>query len=242
LTATGVRQQYALVAKVFSFAVEAVVIEEVAVSTQNVVGGAVCRASSGRRMQTGSNGPDLVVEHAVGLIKPGETHNFEFAIEIQKDVLGDRHPVAIDLALHIRWKRLDDTRSTTSMLEIPRYLAPMAEPRVLLTAQPMAEAPVRGLRHLTFTIENPSMHFLTFGISMESSEDFAFSGPKATNVSLAPLSRHSVEYRIVSPRTSEWIRVNLGVVDAYFGKTLRINPANEFVRSDKKHNVSVWID
>jgi hypothetical protein len=77
---------------------------------------------------------------------------------------------------------------------------------------------------------------------MESSEDFAFSGPKATNVSLVPLSRHSVEYRIVSSKINEWIRVNLVVVDAYFGKTLRINPANDLVRSDKKHNISVWID
>ena len=137
---------------------------------------------------------------------------------------------------------MDDKESTMSMLEIPRYLAPMAEPRVLLTAQPNADAPISGLRPLVFTIENPSMHFLTFSISMESGEDFAFSGPKATNISLVPLSRHSVEYRVISPKTSEWIRVSLGVVDAYFGKTLRINPANELVRSDKKHNVSVWIE
>ena len=118
----------------------------------------------------------------------------------------------------------------------------MAEPRVLLTAHPNAEAGISGLQHIIFTIENPSMHFLTFSISMESSEDFAFSGPKATNVSLVPLSRHSVEYRIVSSKINEWIRVNLVVVDPYFGKTLRINPANDLVRSDKKHNISVWID
>jgi hypothetical protein len=242
LAATGVRQQYALVAKVFSFAAEAVLIEEMVVSIQNVIGGAVCRASSSRRLQTGSNGSYLALEHAEDLIKPNETQNFEFTIDVQKDVLGDRHTVALDLALYIRWRRVDDKRSTRSMLEIPRYLAPMAEPRVLLTAQPMAEAPISGLRHLIFTIENPSMHFLTFSVSMESSEDFAFSGPKATNVSLVPLSRHSVEYRIVSSKTNEWIRVNLGVVDAYFGKTLRINPANELVQSDKKHNVSVWVD
>ena len=86
------------------------------------------------------------------------------------------------------------------------------------------------------------MHFLTFSITMESSEDFAFSGPKAANVSLVPLSRQSVEYRIVSSKSKQWVRVNLGVVDAYFTKTLKVNPANELVRSDKKHNVSVWID
>jgi hypothetical protein len=243
LTATGVRQQYALIAKIFSFAVEPVIIEEVVVTTQNVIGGAVCyTAPPSRRKRAENNGPDLILEYAAELIKPDETQNFEFTIDVQKDILGDRHSVGLDLALHIRWRRADDKESTTSMLEIPRYLAPVAEPRVLLTAHPNAEAPISGLRHLVFTIENPSMHFLTFSISMESSEDFAFSGPKATNVSLVPLSRHSVEYRVVSSKTNEWIRVNLGVVDAYFGKTLRINPANEFVRSDKKHDVSVWID
>jgi trafficking protein particle complex subunit 11 len=243
LTATGVRQQYALIAKIFSFAVEPVIIEEVVVTTQNVIGGAISYAASPRRRKRAeNNGPDLILEYAAELIKPEETQNFEFTIDVQKEILGDRHSVGLDLALHIRWRRADDKQSTMSMLEIPRYLAPMAEPRVLLTAQPNAEAPISGLRHLIFTIENPSMHFLTFSISMESSEDFAFSGPKATNVSLVPLSRHSVEYRMVSLKTNEWIRVNLGVVDAYFGKTLRINPANDFVRSDKKYGVSVWID
>jgi hypothetical protein len=241
-TATGVRQKYALVAKVYSFALEAVIVEEVVVTAQNVIGGAVCHASPGRRKQAGNNGPDHFLEQAADLIRPDETQNFEFTVDVQKEILGDRHSVGVDLALHIRWRREEDKQCTTTMLEIPRYLAPMAEPRVLLTAQPNVKAPIIGLRHLIFTIENPSMHFLTFSISMESSEEFAFSGPKATNVSLVPLSRHSVEYRIVSSKTSEWIRVKLGVVDAYFGKTLRINPANELVRSDKKHNVSVWID
>ena len=242
LTATGVCQKYALVAKIYSFALEAVIIEDVAVSAQNVIGGAVCHSSPGRRIKAEDMGPDLLVEHTADLIKPDETQNFEFIIDVQKITLGDRHSVGLDLALQIRWRRVDDQKSTISTLEIPRYLAPMAEPRVLLTAHPNAEARVSGLRHLIFTIENPSMHFLTFSISMESSEDFAFSGPKATNVSLVPLSRHSVEYRILSSKINEWIRVNLGVVDAYFLKTLRINPANEFVRTDKKHNISVWID
>ena len=241
-TATGVRQRYTLVAKVYSFTLEAVIVEDVAIKAQNVVGGAICQSSPGRRRKAGDKGPDVIIERAPDSIRPDETQNFDFSIDVQKQILGDRHSIGLDLTLQIRWKRVDDEESTTSMLEVPRYLASMAEPRVLLTAQPNTEAPVSGLRHLVFTIENPSMHFLTFSISMESSEDFAFSGPKATNVSLVPLSRHSVEYQIISPKTSEWIRVNLVVVDAYFGKTLKVNPANELVRSDKKHNVSVWIE
>lgn len=240
--AIGVHQIYALVAKIYSFAMEPLIVEDVVVTAQNVIGRAVCHASPGRRKQVGNEGPDLLLESAANVVRPEETQNFEFIVDVQKQILGDRHSIGLDLALQIRWRRADGEPSTTSVLEIPRLVAPMAEPRVLLTAHSNTEAPIRGLRHIIFTIENPSMHFLTFSISMESSEDFAFSGPKATNVSLVPLSRHSVEYRIVSSKTSEWIRVNLAVVDAYFGKTLRINPANDLVRSDKKHNISVWID
>jgi hypothetical protein len=241
-TARGVHQKYTLVAKVYSFALEAVLVEKIALTVQNVTGGAVCHATPGRRRSAAEKGPDLVLEHAVDRILPDETQHFEFTIDVQKGILGDRHPVALDLALHIQWRRVDDNESAMAILEIPRYLAPMAEPRVLVTAQSNLQARISGLRHLVFTIENPSMHFLTFNISMESSEDFAFSGPKATDVSLVPLSKHDVEYRIISSKTSEWIRVNLAVVDVYFGKSLRIHPANDLVRADKKHNLSVWIE
>lgn len=240
--ACGILQKYSLLAKVYSFATEAVVIEDAVITMQNVIGGAVCHVSPPRRKHTLGDGPDEVLEHSSDMIKPDETQNFEFFLDVQKHILGDRHVVGLDLALEIRWRREDVNESTVSVLEIPRYLAPMAEPRVLLMARPSSQAPVNGLRHLTFIIENPSMHFLTFSVTMESSEDFAFSGPKASNVSLVPLSRHTVEYRIVSSKSREWVRVNFGVVDAYFGKTLKVNPANELVRSDKKHNVSVWID
>lgn len=240
--AGGMLQKYSLVAKVCSFATEDVVIEDVAIAIQDVIGDAVCRPSSGRRKQAAEIGPATILERTSNIIKPNTTQDYQFFLDVQKQLLGDRHVVALDLALEIRWRRADGKESTVSLLEIPRYLAPMAEPRVLLLAQPRTHSPIDGLRLLTFVIENPSMHFLTFSVTMESSEDFAFSGPKAANVSLVPLSRHSVEYRIVSPRTKEWVRVNFGVVDAYFHETLKVSPANELVRSDKKHNVSVWID
>ena len=87
-TATGLRQRYTLVAKVYSFALEAVIVEDVAVTAQNIIGGAVCQASPGSRRQAGDKGPDLVLEHAADLIRPDETQNFDFTIDVQKQILG----------------------------------------------------------------------------------------------------------------------------------------------------------
>jgi hypothetical protein len=163
----------------------------------------------------------------------------------QKIKLGDRHAVGVDLTLDIAWRRLGSLESAISTLEIPRFVAPMSEPRVLLIdpinlSQGSSSADL-AVYQVKFILENPSMHFLTFNITMESSEDFAFSGPKAMSVSLVPVSRHTVEYRLLLSRTGAWIGVNLGVVDAYFGKQLRIIPAGSGVKSDKKGTVSVWI-
>ena len=85
------------------------------------------------------------------------------------------------------------------------------------------------------------MHFLTFNLTLESSEDYAFSGWKAASVSLVPVSRHTVMYRLLLSKTAIWTNVNLAVVDAYFGKQLRVLPAGDGVKSDKKGNISVWI-
>ena len=234
--ATGITQNYALIANIYSFATEDLVIEDAVLAVQNVLGNAVCHAASNNEAH------GLESERDSKIIRPDQTKDFNFLLNVQKLALADRHSVGLDLALHIRWRRVNSDETTMSTLELPRYVAPMVEPRVLLISKPYPSPTLSGLRHLTFVIENPSMHFLTFNLTMESSEDFAFSGPKATNVSLVPLSRYTVEYRILSSKTSDWVRVNLAIVDPYFGKTLKVNPANEFVRSDKKNNVSVWID
>jgi hypothetical protein len=99
---------------------------------------------------------------------------------------------------------------------------------------------------LQYTLENPSAHFLTFALTMEASEDFAFSGAKYRTLSLAPLSRHCVEYHIILHNSSEAdeagsvIMPNLQVVDSYYQKNLRIQPGMERVRLDDKRNLCVW--
>jgi hypothetical protein len=243
--ANGLKQEYYVTASLYSFASGELQIDSATLVVHRSVGGAVCSTSPGRRkrvaLHDGANQPDP----DTNMIAPDETQDYGFDLMAQKIKLGDRHAVGVDLTLDIAWRRLGSLESAISTLEIPRFVAPMSEPRVLLIdpinlSQGSSSADL-AVYQVKFILENPSMHFLTFNITMESSEDFAFSGPKAMSVSLVPVSRHTVEYRLLLSRTGAWIGVNLGVVDAYFGKQLRIIPAGSGVKSDKKGTVSVWI-
>ncbi|KAL2162160.1 hypothetical protein VTH06DRAFT_7073 [Thermothelomyces fergusii] len=97
------------------------------------------------------------------------------------------------------------TATNTTILPIPRFTIFGTEPRVLATVahhhnhrRHPADAPAAvPVTTLTVTIENASAHFLTFGLSMDPSEHFAFSGPKQTTLNLLPVSRRAVEYRLL---------------------------------------------
>ena len=242
---TGLRQKYHVNANICSFASRELQLDSASLVVHRTVGGAVCITSPGYRkppqLHDGINQP---VTYS-NMIAPEEAQDFGFDLEAQKLKLGDRHAVGVDLTLEIAWRRPGSLTSAVSTLEIPRFIPPMAEPRVLLCDPTKLGLNSSGadlaVYQVKFILENPSMHFLTFNITMDSSEDFAFSGPKATSVSLVPVSRHAVEYRLLLSKTGVWIGVNLGVVDAYFGKQLRVLPAGSGVRSDKKGTVSVWI-
>jgi hypothetical protein len=106
------------------------------------------------------------------------------------------------------------------------------------------------------------MHFLTFGIVMNPSEHFAFSGIKQGTVQLLPLSRRTVRFRLLplinvggsgeadgngieskapggSNQDGEWIRINFVVRDRYFQKVLKV-VATEGMRSDKE-GLLIWV-
>ena len=127
-------------------------------------------------------------------------------------------------------------------LAVPRFVVPVAEPRVLLTVdndkKPMV---VPSLLTLDFTTENLSMYYLTFNLQMYSSEDFAFSGPNVSTTSLLPISRHVVKYRVLPIKRREWVKVKLEVADSYFGRSLKIQAASAFTKADQKNNVYVWV-
>ena len=245
LPATGLKQKYHVNANVCSFASRELQIDSASLVVHRTVGGAVCVTSPGCRdplqLHDGVHQPVIYSK----TIAPEEAQDFSFDLVAQKLKLGDRHAVGVDLTLEIAWRRPGSLSSAVSTLEIPRFIPPMVEPRVLLSdprkLELISSSTDLAAYQVDFILENPSMHFLTFNITMDSSEDFAFSGPKATSVSLVPVSRHRVEYRLLLSKKGVWIGVNLGVVDAYFGKQLRVLPAGSRVRSDKKGTVSVWI-
>jgi hypothetical protein len=88
--------------------------------------------------------------------------------------------------------------------------------------------------HFDVMIENPSNHFLTFGISMEPSEKFAFSGTKQSTLQLVPLSRRTTRFRLLPTVRGEWIGpVQCVIRDRYFQKVLKIAPT-EGMRIDKE--------
>lgn len=244
----GLRQRWCLNSKVVSFAPEPLVIEGVDATLLGVTGGSVNHI-----------GRETLKSLAVPQIGPEELRESEFLMEIQRLSLDDRRATSLNLALDIRWRRPDSkdneqhntsttinskpgsttlTNSTTCTLAVPRFLVPMGEPRVLASATPSPKVP--GFVHLDYTLENPSMHFLTFNISLEASDQFAFSGPKSTAVQLVPLSRHTIRYNLLATVRGTWIQPQLVVVDSYFNQTLRVL-ATEGMRTEKK-GVSVWID
>lgn len=226
----GLQQKFCLNSKVVSFALEPLVIEKMSVSVQGLSGDAVCDI-----------GPEIATGPEKSEISPEELRESNFVLNIQKNILGDRRPTALNLTLEIQWRRKDADHqdpATASTLAIPRFVIPVGEPRVLASA--MRSGCLAGLIHLDYAIENPSMHFLTFNLNMEASESFAFSGPKMTVIQLLPLSRHTVRFNLLASKRGLWIQPQLTVVDTYFNKTLRVLPT-ENMRSDKK-GILVWVD
>ena len=224
--AFGIAQKWGLRAKVASFADEQLIVKDLAVEVHSIHGGASC---------------DVVKEFA-----PSETpmdlqvlHNWSFSLDIRKNNLEERRATALDTSLNITWQRTSspDTEPITSSLPIPRIQIPSSEPRVLASSTPSTTVP--SVLHLDYTLENPTMHFLTFEFNMEASEEFGFSGPKLRVVHLLPMSRQAVRYNVLPAKSGVWIAPNLKVVDRYFNKTLRVQPT-EGLRGEKGR-VEVWV-
>ncbi|KAI3146112.1 hypothetical protein CBS147325_4858 [Penicillium roqueforti] len=232
----GLFQKWCLNSKVVSFALEPLVIDKMSLRLLEANGGAICEVHS-----------EELVTPETSHIAPEELRESNFCLDIQKLLLGDRRPTALTCALEVNWRRRssesassDDAENsvTTTVLDIPRFVVPMGEPRVLASATPSSN--MAGLIHLNYVLENLSTHFLTFNLVMEASEQFAFSGPKSTVVQLVPLSRHTVVFNLFAAKRGLWIRPQLVVIDTYFNKTLRVLPTGD-MRSDKK-GVLVWAD
>jgi solute carrier family 25 protein 38 len=230
--ATGITQKWELVIRLGSFADEDLLIEDI-IPVMDAVTSA--RATFLDLQQNVSVGNVILAPR--GLIERS------FILDITKATLEERRPSTLSLSVRVQWKRanaLDDFQATTTTLQCSDILVPNSEPRVLLTACPASNPSTPGLIHLDYTLENPTFHFLTFDLTMEASEDFAFSGPKFGAVNLLPLSRTNVRFNILPLVRGSWISPGLKVLDRWFGKQLRIQPG-EGVRTDKKE-IAIWID
>ncbi|KAI5285609.1 hypothetical protein KEM54_000435, partial [Ascosphaera aggregata] len=231
----GLRQRWCLNVKMVSFAMEPLIIEDVAVAQLGTANGCMCTV-----------GPEHIVQGPYrNEIHPEELRVSEFDVEIQRLALDDRRTTCLNLALGIRWRRRnaspdDPPVLTTTTLAMPRFFIALGEPRVLASA--VQSSDIQSLMHLTYTFENPSMHYLTFDITMEASDQFSFSGPKKWSLQLVPQNRVEVNYKILvnTQGAGQWIQPNLIVVDSYFNKTLNVL-ATEKMRTDK-NGILIWVE
>ncbi|KAF7185442.1 Trafficking protein particle complex subunit 11 [Pseudocercospora fuligena] len=180
-------------------------------------------------------------------VGPGGKLMAPFELTTQKYSLDDRRPSHLDLSLVIEWSFETNSSRATTEIAVPRLTIPTSEPRVLCTARPDRSS--AETLHVQYHLENPSTHFLTFALTMEASEEFAFSGAKYRTLSLAPLSRNHVDYQLILHQDIEpdtdgneglWVVPNLQVVDSYYQKNLRVHPAGPNVKLDEKRDVCVW--
>lgn len=224
--AFGIAQKWGLRAKVASFADEQVIVKDLIVEVHGIHGGATCEVSKEFDVL------DMAMD-------PENMTDWVFSLDIRKNNLEERRPTALDTTLNITWQRasVPDAPSITSSLPIPRIQIPSSEPRVL--ASVLQSSTVDTLLHLDYTLENPTMHFLTFELNMEASEEFGFSGPKLRTLNLLPMSRQRARYNLLPLVRGTWITPNLKVLDRYFNKTLKVQ-ATEGLRMDKK-GISIWV-
>ncbi|PSN72718.1 hypothetical protein BS50DRAFT_616268 [Corynespora cassiicola Philippines] len=233
--AFGIRQKWHLRAKIASFAEETLLIKAIAVHTDAVKGGATCDIS-----------PEFDIAADPGLpMNPQDLHECSFNVDVQKLNLEERRTTQLETSLHITWQRSTPSSSATAVpvdilttLPIPTISLPISEPRVLASATHSTVVP--GTIHMDYTLENPTMHFLTFELAMEASEEFGFAGPKLRIVHALPLSRQTVRYNLWPLVEGPcWVTPQLRVVDRYFNQTLRVQ-GTDGLRGGKK-GVGVWV-
>ncbi|KAL9594669.1 MAG: hypothetical protein Q9219_006907 [cf. Caloplaca sp. 3 TL-2023] len=230
-TARGLRQLWHLSARLASLALEHLVIEDIELELPGVSDGALCRV-----------GPSTpTVQRPQVVVAPDDFHETRFNIDAQKFDLDDRRATAFKFQILIRWRRNQSHAPlTTTIVPAPSLVIPFGEPRVLATLKSDEERKDSDFIPLEYTVENPSTHVLSFDISMETNDDFAFSGPKTTSLQLVPVSRHVLRYNIVPLAKGKWITPGLKVLDTHFNQVLKIHGTGG-MRSDKK-GASIWVD
>ncbi|KAL8651369.1 MAG: hypothetical protein Q9226_004736 [Calogaya cf. arnoldii] len=233
-SAQGLQQTWHSNTRLASFATEPLVIEDVSLEVLDIHSGAICNISS-----IFPSPPSEAITLA-----PKDFHETQFQITTQKLDLDDHCPNTLQFQLQIRWHRHHPGAPiATTHLPAPNLLIPFGEPRVLASAGPPVQADndnTSTIIPLSYTIENPSTHVLNFSITMETSDDFAFSGPKTTTLSLVPVTRKTVRYNIMPLVSGRWITPRLRVLDTGFRQVLKVIGTGG-MRSEKG-GASLWVD
>lgn len=227
ITPHGLCQEWLLTARIVSFAIENIVIENVRLKLLEDLDDIVCKISQ----------PKGYID-TEALIRLKKSQNRQFELEVQKYNLEDRRTTALNLQLEVQWRCAEYSgKSAITNIAVPEMIISFGEPRVLAFVKKEKER--GGLVYLDYTIENPSQFMLMFSLTMETSEEFAFSGPKAMSLQLVPLSRHTIRYNLLPLSQGDWISPIFRVVDIHFNKTLKVN-ATEGIKSDPK-GLYVWV-
>ncbi|KAF2089057.1 hypothetical protein K490DRAFT_38133 [Saccharata proteae CBS 121410] len=245
----GLISRYLMSVRISSFAEENLIIQDADLIINNVQKGAVCTIL---KPTTKAADPPGETD-----IAPQSTQIRNFLVDVQKLHLENREPSVLDTSVTVTWRRQtpittspspsssDPLHSITSTIIQPRLIAANTEPRVLASAVPSTTTTTGNLPtpliHLSYYIENPTMHPLTFEVAMEASDEFAFAGSKiASTLQLLPVSRKVLRYALLPLVRGQWISPVLKVEDRYFKKILKVVPT-EGLRADKK-GVAVWAD
>ena len=217
----GLAQKWCLTSRYFSFAAEDLIVVDLDVE--------VLASNGGIHSYTTKTSP---IPEAGIRVSPKSLDQAEFGVFTQKLSIDDRGTATLEVSLAIKWRRdVEGAAVNTTVLAVPRLLVSSSEPRVLGAVSYSGTIP--SMVHFDITIENPSNHFLTFGVSMEPSEKFAFSGIKQSTLQLVPLSRRTMRFRLLPFSRGDWIGpIRCVIRDRYFQKVLKIAPT-EGMRLDK---------
>lgn len=230
-TGEGIVNRWTVVSSVLCLAAERLVLEKVELAITTVSEGAHCRVL------------ESSAKEAITLV-PKTQHDLSFTLDTTRLLLDDLRTITVDGSLIIHWRRQDSTTQTLTTIPAPTFRLPASEPRALLSLTPpgMPEAPSSAFNApptsastliLHLTLENPSLHFLSFQCSLDPNEDFAFSGPKVTTLHLVPMSRCVVKYTLLPFVKGGWIRPVLRVVDVHFDKALNVHAVGKGIERDE---------
>ncbi|KAK5123100.1 hypothetical protein LTR85_003297 [Meristemomyces frigidus] len=236
----GIPQGWLLGCHLESVAADNIMIRDMRLAIDSVADDATCKISD----------QGLLEERA---LTPKQSTAIEYDFVTCKTSIDDRSPSNVELSLIITWARLvpadGHSAETTTRLRVPRLALPSSEPRALCT---IGDRPSKDTLVLEYHLENPSMHFLTFAITMEANESYAFNGPKYRTLSLAPLSRLLVQYDLVVYDLDEtegpteqgqgrWIWPVWLATDLYYQKNLKVHSGGPHVKSDEKRGLGVLV-